>query len=739
MVKGKKYSKILSGVISSVFLLGGICVNNGCVSKCFTYKDASFPIEKRVNDLLDRMTLDEMIGQLNLLPYYESNDSSIRESIVLGRVGALLKADGAALNLRLQRLAVDSTRLGIPLMFHEDVIHGYRTIFPIPLAMSCTWNDELVEKASAVAAAEASSSGIQLTYAPMVDISNDPRWGRIMETMGEDPYLCSRMAAAQIRGFQGNAISDHDRLASCVKHFAGYASLSAGRDYLGDYFSERMLREVYLKPYEAAIHEGVSSFMCSYTMFEGVPATHSRHLNTEILRGDLGFDGLLMTDWRTLSNAIASGAAPDDTVSSLRGILSGIEMDMTSECYSKTLKYLVESGQVSETVVRRAAYHALKLKFEAGLFDDPYGRFDENRESAELLSPGNKSKAEEVAASSMVLLKNDHNVLPLNKERIVLVGPYVAERASLMGSWCAKGVEDDVRTLEESFRDVFPGKVVSLPCGFDGVTPEYVGQATRTASLCDVAVVCVGEPNWLIGEAVSTSRVELSPEQEELVRSVRKVCGKVVVVLFNGRPLVTKNILDNCDALLEAWYPGTMGAEAVASIISGERNPSGRLTQTFPRSVGQIPVRYNELRTFADVDFSDLEEHGPQFPFGYGLSYTDWEYSSLEVSSANVNLRDSLKVSVNVRNVGPEAGRETVQLYLSYPFLDVIPRKMELRRYSQVDLAPGESETVVFTLCDKDFEYLGPDGVMRRAEGGCRILVGHDSSSFDEVFVNLAK
>lgn len=690
------------------------------------YKDRNKPVEVRVHDLLRRMTLEEKITELNLVPYYASSDSAVRAQIRQGKIGALLKANGAALNRSLQEEAVGNSRLGIPLIFHEDVIHGYRTLSPIPLAESCSWDTVMVRRSAEAAAREATASGIQLTYAPMVDVSNDPRWGRIMETSGEDAFLGAAMAAARVRGFQGDNLSDGHTLAACVKHFIGYAALLGGRDYQNTDFSYRDLKERYLPPFQAAVDAGVSSVMCSYTSYDGEPVTMNRRINTDLLREDMQFKGLYMSDWTTLGHAVTEGASRDGRESSRRAMESGLDMDMSSGQYARWLRELVLAGEIDSSLIDRAAARALTLKFTTGLFDDPYKYFDVRKEKKITGSREIRQTVLDMALESMVLLKNDSSVLPLSgTEKIALAGPFTDMKADLMGSWTMKGQAGEVVSVWEGFCGKMPrGQLIHAGCTWDGVTPEYIAGLEEQVREADVVLACIGEYAFHIGEAVTTGRLQIPEEQIQMLRALKATGKPVIAVLFNGRPLVLDQVLASCDALLEAWYPGTLGGTAVASLLLGETSPSGKLTQTFPRHAGQVPVAYNFRRSFARIEHADLEK-GPQFPFGFGLSYTTFAYGRPETDRTEYAQGDTVCVKVRVRNTGRMAAREVVQLYVRDEVATVIPREKELKGFVSVFLQPGESREVLFRLPWESFriwnnrmEHVLEPGVFTLQTGG---------------------
>lgn len=690
------------------------------------YKDRNKPVEVRVHDLLRRMTLEEKIAELNLVPYYASSDSAVRAQIRQGKIGALLKANGAALNRSLQEEAVGNSRLGIPLIFHEDVIHGYRTLSPIPLAESCSWDTVMVRRSAEAAAREATASGIQLTYAPMVDVSNDPRWGRIMETSGEDAFLGAAMAAARVRGFQGDNLSDGHTLAACVKHFIGYAALLGGRDYQNTDFSYRDLKERYLPPFQAAVDAGVSFVMCSYTSYDGEPVTMNRRINTDLLREEMQFKGLYMSDWTTLGHAVTEGASRDGRESSRRAMESGLDMDMSSGQYARWLRELVLAGEIDSSLIDRAAARALTLKFTTGLFDDPYKYFDVRKEKKITGSREIRQTVLDMALESMVLLKNDSSALPLSgTEKIALAGPFTDMKADLMGSWTMKGQAGEVVSVWEGFCGKMPrGQLIHAGCTWDGVTPEYIAGLEEQVREADVVLACIGEYAFHIGEAVTTGRLQIPEEQIQMLRTLKATGKPVIAVLFNGRPLVLDQVLASCDALLEAWYPGTLGGTAVASLLLGETSPSGKLTQTFPRHAGQVPVAYNFRRSFARIEHADLEK-GPQFPFGFGLSYTTFAYGRPETDRTEYAQGDTVCVKVRVRNTGRMAAREVVQLYVRDEVATVIPREKELKGFVSVFLQPGESREVLFRLPWESFriwnnrmEHVLEPGVFTLQTGG---------------------
>ena len=707
-----------------------------CLAQSYPYQKESIPVPQRVKDLLSRMTLEEKIAELNLIPYYTKDDSICRSLIRAGKVGAFLKANGAELNRSLQEEALKHSRLGIPLIFHEDVIHGYRTITPIPLAESCSWNPELVEQSAAMAAREAAAAGIQLTYAPMVDISYDPRWGRIMETSGEDAYLCGELAAARVRGFQGNDLTSPHTIAACVKHFAGYGAVMAGRDYQETDVSLRKLQEIYLPPFQAAINAGAASVMCAYTSYDGEPLTMNYFMNEEMLRKQMQFKGLLMTDWTTFQHAVTEGAADNGQEAAERGIKSGIDMDMSAKQFIEFLPELVRTQKVPEQLINRAAARALELKFRLGLFDNPFAYFNTEREKQTLYSKESQEDAYQMACQSMVLLKNEDRTLPLSdSKRIALVGPFANTRYHLLGSWNMKGDSKEVITVEEGFKALRTDIPIDVrACDFSGITPAYLSDVCALAQKNEIIIACLGEPSNLSGEAVSTAKIELPDQQMRLLKALKTTGKKIIVVLFNGRPLVLDEVLKNCDALLEAWYPGTMGGKAVAALLTGIENPSGKLSQTFPRHAGQIPIVYNARRTFYTVHHADIPQ-GALFPFGFGLSYTQYKYSSPVTDKTEYRRGDSVTVRIKIKNTGSVAGREIVQLYIRDEVATVIPREKELKRFASIHLQPGEEKEIRFTIPSADFSIYNNKMEKVLEPGSFTIGIGPNSSELNQTKV----
>lgn len=718
-----KHKVILAAALALLFC-GGVQAQKR------PWLNKSLPISDRVNALLDQMTVEEMIGETVLHSYSVEKDSDFRALVSKNKVGAVLKANGVIQIKSLQDYALAHSRLGIPLMFHEDVIHGYRTVAPIPLAQACSWDTAMVRRTAAVAAREAAASGLSLTYAPMLDVCVDPRWGRVTETSGEDPFLSSAMGEALVKGFQGSSLSLANTVMACSKHFVGYASVTAGHDYLGEEFSQRQLFERYLPSHDAAIRAGVGSVMCSYTMYNGQPVTFSKYIGKDLLRDTLGFKGLYMTDWTTCSNALRQGASPNKRFSATKSLEAGIDMDMASNAYRDNLLALYKEGKVSLGQIRNAAYRCLEAKFKVGLFDNPYLYLDPKREKREILSEQNKQETLEMTVESMLLLKNDNSVLPLaDGGTIAVVGPFAEEKDALLGVWRAKGKPEDVTSMAEGMSKVFgKGRVKIASCDYKALT-DSVETVVNTAKSADAVIVCIGQNSKNIGEANCVSTLEIEKGQIDMLRRIKALGKTTIVVMFGGRPLITKDVLPECDALLYAWHPGVMGGEAAALLLKGERVPSAKTCQTFPRTVGQVPIYYNTYRPMNYIEYTDVEK-GPQFPFGFGLSYNTYEYSDLKLNTGKVKTTDNITVSVKVKNTGKYEGREIVQLYVKhiYDASTVIPKEKELQAFRSIVLKPGEEQEVKFTLTPEAFKVLTENMQWKTEPGLYEVQVGRNSA-----------
>lgn len=665
-------------------------------------------MEGKIRDLISRMGLEEKVGQMNQL---SGPNEAYKDLIRQGKVGSLLNVVGADKCNEFQKVAVEESRLGIPLLFGFDVIHGYRTIFPIPLGLASSWDPDLVRKAAGIAAAEARADGVNWTFAPMVDIARDPRWGRIAEGAGEDPYLGSAMARAAVEGFQGNDLSDPRRLAACAKHYVGYGAAEGGRDYNTTDMSERTLREVYLPPFKASVEAGVSTIMSAFNDLCGIPASANRFTIRGILKGEWGFQGFVVSDWNAIGELINHGLVPDRKGAAREALLAGVDMDMCSNCYVEELCGLVREGVVPEELVDEAVRRILRIKFMLGLFENPY--IDPDRAVSLILCEEHIEAARDIARRSMVLLKNQGDLLPLRKDlnTIAVIGPFADNREDLLGCWSGLGRPEDVITLLEGIkRKVLPSTDVLFSDGSDRK------EAVAIAERADVVLLALGEQASRSGEGGSVSTLDLPKDQEDLAKAIYDVGKPVVLVLFSGRPLSITWMAEAIPAILEAWYPGIQGGNAIADILFGDYNPSGKLPVSFPRTVGQIPIYYNHKNTGRPPEewnrftskYIDIPST-PLFPFGYGLSYTRFEYRDLRITPERVPLGGRLSVSVEVANVGSREGEEVVQIYIRDVAASVTRPVKELRGFKKFFLRPGERERVEFEIHPDMLEFYGRD------------------------------
>lgn len=670
-----------------------------------------------IEHLLSQMTLEEKIGQLNQLNPGPDFDLDLLRQ---GAVGSLINASGALTGQgsspsllaeesnRLQQIALES-RLKIPLLFGRDVIHGYRTVFPIPLAQAAAFDPALSEAAAAVAAREASAAGIKWTFAPMVDIARDPRWGRVAEGNGEDPLLGARLAAAVVRGFQGEDPAHPERIIACAKHYAGYGAAEGGRDYENAEISEPRLRDVYLPPFESAVRAGVGTLMAAFVDLNGIPATAHRYLLTDILRGEWGFDGFVVSDWESVKELIYHGVAADEAEAAALALHAGVEMDMVSQAYARTLAQSVRSGRVPLDEVDEAVRRVLRIKQRAGLFENPFT--DPGRAGREWLTPEARSLAREFARQSMVLLKNEADLLPLRDfRRILVAGPFVHARGELFGTWTPDGRPEDVTPLDEALRRQAPAGIELWFA--DGRHPDLV---LHLAHECEAIVLLMGEHPIRSGENSNVSDLDLPPGQSEFVQKIAALGKPVVLVVFAGRPLVLTPLLPWVQAVLYAWHPGIEGGEALGEILFGRAAPGGRLPITFPRATGQVPIYYNHKNSGRPVGrgggfrtrYNDLPPR-PLFPFGYGLTYTTFQYTNLRLSDAR--LRGKLEISADVTNTGARPGREVVQLYVRDLVGSLTRPVRELKDFQAIELQPGETRRVTFTLTEEELAFTRADG-----------------------------
>lgn len=699
--------------------------------------------EPQIDALLRKMTLAEKLGQLQQLDG-EANGNFRPEHLEMvrqGSLGSTLNVRGAQKTNELQRIAVTASRLKIPLIFGFDVIHGYRTIFPIPLGEAATWDPAAVERSAGIAAAEARAAGVHWTFAPMVDIARDPRWGRIAEGSGEDPYLGSLLARARVRGFQGTDYSAPDKVVACAKHWVAYGAAEAGRDYNTTEVSERTLREVYFPPFHAAVDAGVGTFMSAFNDLNGVPASANHFTLTEVLRGEWKFDGFVVSDYTSVEELMKHGVAADEAEAAREALSAGVDMEMVSRLYNKHGEQLLNERKLSMQTIDEAVRRVLRIKFRLGLFAKPYA--DPARESAEIFKFANVAAAREIAARSLVLLKNDQNALPLSKGvgKIALIGPLANSKPDMLGSWTGDGKPEDAVTLLAGLQVKVPLAKINYAkgCDINSDRTDGFAEAVRAAQESDLAIIAVGESAEMSGEAASRSSLDLPGRQLDLVKAVHATGKPYVVVLMNGRPLTIGWLAENAPAILETWFAGIEGGNAIADVLFGDVNPGGKLPVTFPRNVGQIPLYYNHKNTgrppdannkytskYLDVDWK------PLYPFGFGLSYTKFEITNLKLSAARIPASGRLTVSVDVRNIGQRAGDEVVQLYIRDVAASVTRPVKELKGFQRVTLAPGETKRVEFVLGPEQLGFWNRQMRYVVEPGEFRVMVGPNSEQLTE-------
>ncbi len=718
--------------------------------------------------LMAKMTLEEKIGQLNLIiPGGAAVTGSVvstdvENKIKKGLVGGLFGITSPEKVRKAQELAVNGSRLHIPMIFGLDVIHGHKTIFPIPLGLSTSWDMGLIEQSARIAAKEATADGLNWAFSPMVDIARDARWGRISEGSGEDPYLGGKIAQAMVRGYQGSDLSKNNTVMACVKHFALYGASEAGREYNTVDMSRIQMYEYYLPPYKAAIDAGAGSIMSSFNLVDGVPATGNKWLLTDLLRKEWGFNGFVVSDYTSLTEMINHGMGDLQAVSAL-ALKAGLDMDMVGEGMLNTLAKSLKEGKVTVADIDRACLRILEAKYKLGLFDDPYRYIDESRPAKEILTADNRSAARNIAAHSMVLLKNDKQVLPLKRSgTIALVGPLADNRRNMLGTWVVAGDWNKSVSVLEGFKNVAGSGVNILSAKGANITDdtamflkrvnalgveavidprspqEMIDEAVAAANKADVVVAVVGESANMTGESSSRVDISLPASQQALLKALHKTGKPLVVVLINGRPLTLVWENEHATAILEAWAPGTEAGNAIADVLFGNYNPSGKLSATFPRSVGQIPIYYNHKNTGRPFDgtggakfkTSYLDEvNEPLYPFGYGLSYTHFEYSPVNLSKTILKGEEKLTASVTLTNSGKYAGEEVVQLYISDPVASVSRSVKDLKGFQKVMLQPGESKEISFTITTEELKFFNRELKRIWEPGKFVIHIGTSSSN----------
>ncbi len=709
-------------------------------------------VEAQVDELLAKLSLREKIGQMVQIHVHDGNVEASLELIAGGHVGSVLNYYEASKLNRLQRAAVEESAAGIPLLFANDVIHGYRTIFPIPLAISCTWDPELAQEAARIAAEEATADGTHWTFAPMVDIARDPRWGRIAEGAGEDPFLGAAMARAQVQGFQHDNLESGRRLVACAKHFAAYGAVEGGKDYNTVDLSERTLRDVFLPPFKAAFDAGAGAVMSAFNEIAGVPCTANAFLLQTILRDEWGFQGLVVSDWDAVGELIAHGCAADLREAAALSAGAGIDMDMASNAYRQHLEQLVAEGAMPAAVIDLAARRILRQKCILGLFEQPY--VDKSRAAHSFLRPEFRAKALEVAHKSIVLLKNEGDLLPLDRavRRLALIGPLADDHHEILGTWHRIGRDEDAESVLDGLRAVLPETEIICVRGSNVLEsePAGVGAAVQAVSASDVVVMVLGEAETMSGEAHSRAYLGPPAPQMQLLQAVYEATTQgpqakrqpLVVVLMSGRPLVIPWLATHIPALVQAWHGGIRAGRAIADVLVGNVNPSGKLTATWPRAEGQIPIYYAHKSTGRPVtgpgvrQFDEAfrshyidEENSPQFPFGYGLSYTSFRYEGLQVETPVVDLDGEVVVSAMVRNVGRRAGDEIVQLYVHDLVAEVTRPVKELKGFQRVSLTAGEERRVRFAIPVQELGFYGLDMAYHVEPGQFQVWIGPASSS----------
>lgn len=706
-------------------------------------------IDQKVEELLKKMTLEEKIGQLN--QYTGDNtvtgpltiNPNKQQEIKEGKIGSMLNVIGHKYTRQYQELAMQS-RLKIPLIFGLDVIHGHKTTFPLPLAEAASWDLKAMELSARIAATEAAASGIHWTFAPMVDVSRDPRWGRVMEGAGEDTYLGSRIAYARVKGFQGNQLGDLNSVMACAKHFAAYGAAVGGRDYNSVDMSDRMLWETYLPPFKATVDAGVATFMNSFNDINGIPATANKYIQRDILKGKWNFQGFVVSDWGSIGEMIAHGYCQDGKEAAEKAVLAGSDMDMESNAYRNHLAQLVSENKVPMSVVDDAVKRILRKKFELGLFDDPFKYCNKERQEAALNNPEHTKVAREIAAKSIVLLKNDKSILPLSKETktIAFIGPMVKPKRINHGFWAVDLKEVDSTFIVSQWEGLQNkvGKKAKLlyarGCGVEDTSKAGFQEAIDVANQADVVILSIGERWNMSGEAKSRSNIHLPGVQEDLIKELQKT-GKPIVILINaGRPLIFNWTADNMPTIVYTWWLGSEAGNAIADVLFGDYNPSAKLPMTFPREEGQIPIYYNHFNTgrpsinedkVYKSAYIDLP-NSPKFPFGYGLSYTTFKYADLKLSRQKINSNETIEVTMTISNTGKFAGEEVVQLYLQDKFGSVVRPIIELKDFQKIKLDAGETKTLKFIIDNEKLSFYNQALEFKSEPGEFNLMIGSSST-----------
>ncbi|SHG15806.1 beta-glucosidase [Flavobacterium segetis] len=748
-------------IIATFIITGLIASCSSKISKTSIVSVKQGSLEMKVDSVLNLMTLEEKVGQLNQYNGFweitgptpkEGQAAKKYDDLKRGLVGSMLNVKGVKDVKALQKIAVEQTRLGIPLIFGFDVIHGYKTISPIPLAEAASWDLEAIKKSAAIAAEEAAAVGLNWTFAPMVDISRDARWGRVMEGAGEDPYLGSKIAVARVQGFQGEDLSATNTILACAKHFAGYGFAESGRDYNTVDVSESVLQNTIFPPFKAAVDAGVRTFMNSFNELNGIPATGSSYLQREVLKGDWKFDGLMVSDWGSINEMIAHGFAKDSKQAAEMAINAGSDMDMESSAYVTYLVALVKEGKVKERLIDDAARRVLKVKFELGLFDDPYKYCDENGELVTIGKPEFQEGVLDMARKSIVLLKNEKELLPLKKsgQKIAVIGALASDKTSPLGSWRIAADDESAVSVLEGLQK-YKGNQLTYAKGanvtigrtqfiwetkINTTDKSEFAAAIAIAKQAEVVIMVLGEHGLQSGEGRSRTEIGLPGVQQELLEAVYKVNPNIVLVLNNGRPLAIPWADENIPAIVEAWQLGTQSGNAIAEVLYGDYNPSGKLPMTFPRNVGQIPIYYNFKNTGRptmnepeSVFWSHYidEKNTPLYAFGHGLSYSKFEYSNLKLSSNSFTKNGKIEISITLKNTSKIAGKEVVQLYIRDLIGSVTRPVKELKGFEMIELMPNETKVVTFEINEKTIEYFTANRKWEAESGDFKVFIGGSS------------
>lgn len=730
-----------------LFLFAGTVFGQKSKSSISKKVHPSSEMDVFIEKLISKMTLEEKIGQMNQIAGDDAvtgpvNPSSSKgEDLRKGYIGSILNMDGAAKTRQLQKIVVEESRLGIPLIIGFDVIHGYKTIFPIPLAEASSWDLDIMQRSARIAATEASAVGICWTFAPMVDIARDARWGRIAEGAGEDPFYGSKVARARVIGFQGNDLRSNTSIAACAKHFAGYGAAESGLDYNSSDIPERTLREFYLPPFKAAAEANAATFMNAFNSLNGIPATVNELLVKQILKKEWKFKGFIVSDYNSIAELIAHGLAGNKKDAAELAANAKCDMDMDSHSYRNELANLVKEGKVSMTIINEAVKRILTVKYELGLFENPYKYCDENREKTELLKPESIAAARDAAKRSIVLLKNENQILPLNKQikNLAVIGPLADNRKEMMGSWFAKGDAKNVVTVLQGIKSAVSENTTvnyAKGCEITAKKDENFSEAVDIASKADAVVMVVGEPGEWTGEAHSRTDIGLPGNQLELIKAIHKTGKPMIVLLANGRPLTIEWLANNVPAIVETWFLGTEAGNAIADVLFGDYNPSGKLTVSFPYNVGQEPLYYNHQNSGRPKKGDQLDIYRINYmdsptealyPFGFGLSYTTFSYSNIKLDKPQMSVNDKIRVSVNVTNTGGAAGEEVVQLYLHDVVASVSRPVKELKGFKKISLQPGEMKEVDFDISVEDLKYYNHKMKWTTDPGEFQLFIGGNS------------